>query len=419
MAKNNITAADVAKLAIAVVRAKGGDFTGLAMQASKWVKPIIAIVGGLIIIVALFISLPFVLLGRAINLEANAEHGDFFATEIANADFFAADFARKEEQRFKRAEQQAKNSVSLDQHSTWDSVFEVDINFPTDDLLIIYTVMFEEYDGESIDFSKLEFLEEDVIVRTELFSATTSIATDDDGNEYTITHYLFTYTARLKPFTEILNVLELDEIQREHAIIMYTFLYDQDQFGTDGNDFGGFDLGSITYTDGAVDVVYYSQYDNRWKDTAYGRTGTIGRSGCGPTALAIAISSLSDRTVLPTAVASWAALNGYYIEGAGSLHALIPDGARHWGVPAIGVGYDWQAVVNALADGKLVIAIMGKGHFTSSGHFIVLRGVTADGKIMVADPASLKRSEQLWDASIITSESRKGASAGGAFWVLG
>lgn len=43
---------------------------------------------------------------------------------------------------------------------------------------------------------------------------------------------------------------------------------------------------------------------------------------------------------------------------------------------------------------KLVVAIMSEGHFTSSGHFIVLRGVK-DGQIMVADPASYKRSEQL------------------------
>ena len=66
-------------------------------------------------------------------------------------------------------------------------------------------------------------------------------------------------------------------------------------------------------------------------------------------------------------------------------------------------------MVDALADGKLVVAIMAKGHFTNSGHFIVLRGVTAEGKILVADPASRKRSEQEWDLSIILDEARKGA----------
>ena len=40
------------------------------------------------------------------------------------------------------------------------------------------------------------------------------------------------------------------------------------------------------------------------------------------------------------------------------------------------------------------------------------------GKILVADPASHKRSEQEWDLSIILDEARKGAAAGGPFWAI-
>ena len=79
---------------------------------------------------------------------------------------------------------------------------------------------------------------------------------------------------------------------------------------------------------------------------------------------------------------------------------------------------DPQAVVDALASGKLIVALMSKGHFTSSGHFMVLRGVTSEGKILVADPASKKRSEQEWDISIILDEARKGAAAGGPLWAI-
>jgi len=49
---------------------------------------------------------------------------------------------------------------------------------------------------------------------------------------------------------------------------------------------------------------------------------------------------------------------------------------------------------------------------------MVLRGVTADGKILIADPASVTRTNQEWDLSIILDESRRGASAGGPFWIL-
>ena len=61
---------------------------------------------------------------------------------------------------------------------------------------------------------------------------------------------------------------------------------------------------------------------------------------------------------------------------------------------------------------------MGKGHFTTSGHYMVLRGVK-DGKILVADPASRSRSEKEWDLSIILNESASRAGAGGPFWIVG
>ena len=82
---------------------------------------------------------------------------------------------------------------------------------------------------------------------------------------------------------------------------------------------------------------------------------------------------------------------------------------------------DWKQqhqLVEALQDGKLVIALMSKGHFTNGGHFIVLRGITEDGKILVADPASVKRSNQEWELGIVVNEARRGAAAGGPFWVF-
>ena len=82
------------------------------------------------------------------------------------------------------------------------------------------------------------------------------------------------------------------------------------------------------------------------------------------------------------------------------------------------INLDGEDVADALAEGKLVVAIMSKGHFTKSGHFIVLRGITADGKVLVADPASLKRSNQEWDLSLILEEARKRVGAGGPFWAI-
>ena len=181
----------------------------------------------------------------------------------------------------------------------------------------------------------------------------------------------------------------------------------------------GLNFSGISFKDGVTEVVYYNQADERWKDKPYGRTGTIGRSGCGPTSLSIAISSLTGKKVDPVQMSKWAYENGYYCEGAGSYHTLIPAGVKQFGLKVEGcTSNEPQRIVDALSQGKLVIAIMAKGHFTRNGHFIVLRGVTSDKKILVADPVSRTRSEEKWELSIILDEANKGADAGGPFWII-
>lgn len=177
-------------------------------------------------------------------------------------------------------------------------------------------------------------------------------------------------------------------------------------------------LGSIRFTDGATEVIYYNQLDERYANEPYG-TDNIGGYACGPTAMAIVVSSLTDDLVDPVEMSKWAYENGYWCSKSGSYHTLIPGAAKAWGLPVEGcTASEPQRIVDALSDGKLVVALMTKGHFTSSGHFIVLRGVQ-DGKILVADPASYSRSQKAWDLSIILNEASKRAGAGGPFWIIG
>ncbi len=177
-------------------------------------------------------------------------------------------------------------------------------------------------------------------------------------------------------------------------------------------------LGDIRFTDGQIPVVYYNQVDERYSDQPYG-TDKIGSCGCGPTAMAIVVSSLTDSTVDPVTMAEWSYKNGYWCSGSGSYHDLIPEAAKAWKLPVEGCGKNnGQMIADALSKGKLVVALMVKGHFTKTGHFIVLRGVR-NGKILVADPVSYARSEQEWDLSVILSEASPNAGAGGPFWIIG
>ena len=177
-------------------------------------------------------------------------------------------------------------------------------------------------------------------------------------------------------------------------------------------------LGNVRFTDGQTEVVYFNQLDERYTSKPYG-TDNIGGYACGPTSMAIVVSSLTDDIVDPVEMSQWAYEHGYWCSGSGSYHSLIPGAAEAWGLPVEGCSAsEGQWIVDALSSGKLVVAIMAEGHFTSSGHFIVLRGVK-DGKILVADPASYTRSEQEWDLSIILNEASPRAGAGGPFWIIG
>lgn len=210
------------------------------------------------------------------------------------------------------------------------------------------------------------------------------------------------------------EALAVQNFQNDYGYNQNIGIYGKDYTEGYGQNYDG-----IIFTENEVDVVYYNQLDERWANKPYG-TDKIGTHACGPTSMAIVISSFTNNNVTPVDMANWSYENGYWCKDNGSYHSLIPNAAKSFGLNCEGIRIDQpEKIINALSNGKLVVAIMGKGHFTTSGHFIVLRGITENGKILVADPASRKRSNEEWDLDIFLNEARKGAAAGGPFWAIG
>lgn len=179
--------------------------------------------------------------------------------------------------------------------------------------------------------------------------------------------------------------------------------------------------GSLLQSKGAHDVIYYMQSDARWANTYYGGTDTMEVYACGPTSMSMVISSLTDIKIDPVQMANWAHQNGYWYPKSGSLHSLIPDAAKAFGLSCVGVENTPEAkqkIITALQESKLVVTLMGKGQFTNTGHFIVLRGITSEGKILVADPASKERTNKTWDVDTIVKEAKAWANAEGPFWII-
>lgn len=159
-----------------------------------------------------------------------------------------------------------------------------------------------------------------------------------------------------------------------------------------------------------IPLVYYNQKDEIWRDLPYGEDD-IGNYGCGPTVCAMLLSTLTGKTVTPADAADWAVKNGCYIPGGGSYHTLVPSACHAFGLSATEYSVSEQSeLLAALQNGALVSVIMGPGHFTSTGHFILLTGVNADGTLAVADPASRENSAKGWDAEVIFSEAKSYAS---------
>lgn len=171
---------------------------------------------------------------------------------------------------------------------------------------------------------------------------------------------------------------------------------------------------------GGGSVVYYNQGESPWKKHIFrgpGGSNSIKRAGCGPTSMAICISTLTGRRVTPIETCDWAAKQGYYIQGDGWSHSTPNALAKHYNLKCQGLGYSKAKLRAALKSGKLVVALMGPGHFTDGGHYIVLRGITKKGKILVADCGGRNRNGS-WPFDTVFSEAKSGAGSGGPFWAI-
>lgn len=158
--------------------------------------------------------------------------------------------------------------------------------------------------------------------------------------------------------------------------------------------------------------IYFNQGDSAWNQNGY----CIAKAGCGPTSMAVVITSLTGKWVTPLDTAIWGYQHGFYSRE-GSAHEMIPAMAAAYGLRCQGVGTDYQAIKNALKAGKPVVCLMGPGYFTRGGHFMVLVAIDNNDCVTVADVGSRARSAYKYRLADVIAQS-KGASAGGPFWVM-
>ncbi len=157
--------------------------------------------------------------------------------------------------------------------------------------------------------------------------------------------------------------------------------------------------------------ISYLQTDPKWRNHNYSATGeqtTIGNAGCGVTVAAMIIATLKDKNVSPVTTAEWSMAHGYKSLHQGTYYTYFVPQMNEYRIScerlntASLYGQSSSAAhtkaLNALKNGNWVIACMGKGNWTSSGHYILLYKYE-NGYVSINDPASMKdtRIKNTWD----------------------
>lgn len=159
-----------------------------------------------------------------------------------------------------------------------------------------------------------------------------------------------------------------------------------------------------SYTKGEIPL--YMQWDERWGYDKYG-PDYFAINGCGPTALSmVAVGLTGNENFSPKYIENFSVKNGYLVDGVGTAWSLMTDGAKKLGLKGKVIPLSASSIISNLEKGNPVIATMGPGHFTTEGHYIVLTGVTDDGKIIVNDSDSKERSSKTWDVDVFLKEAK-------------
>ena len=144
---------------------------------------------------------------------------------------------------------------------------------------------------------------------------------------------------------------------------------------------------------GEVPELY--QIDPVWADEPYAG-GTVGVNGCGPTCLTMAYVALTGRTDMdPAAIAAFSERGGYTVDGM-TAWALMTEGAHTLGLTSEELPANAASIRAALEAGQVIIASVRPGDFTTTGHFIVLAGIAANGELEIRDPNSAERTHETW-----------------------
>lgn len=154
-----------------------------------------------------------------------------------------------------------------------------------------------------------------------------------------------------------------------------------------------------------IPVVYQTDYPDP-VCVIRGVPRSVATSGCGATSLSMIIAYFTGNTTqTPYTLFCQSYDEGRYW-GSGWDHATLSHYAKEYGLKSEWIPNKADLIREKLKEGKPIIAHMGRGIFTRRGHYIVLRGMTDDGKILINDPVSPYKTEMAFPLNTILTQAR-------------
>lgn len=136
----------------------------------------------------------------------------------------------------------------------------------------------------------------------------------------------------------------------------------------------------------------YLQWDRRWAAQPYA-DGCIANSACAPTALSMVMSAFTGKMVTPSDIV--AQVRPEEVSANGTEWSFLDRVGEVYGVSSERLPYSEYAVRERLAQGKIVVILVGEGYFTFVGHMLVILDVDEEG-FTINDPNSYENSLRKW-----------------------
>ena len=144
---------------------------------------------------------------------------------------------------------------------------------------------------------------------------------------------------------------------------------------------------------------YFLQWDNRWAYNSLGQSN-VGIAGCGPTSMAMALARLTgDNSITPDKISIDA---NEYMDASGVSRSFFNDEASKYGYRVVDISNDKDAMIEALNYGPLIVSVT-RGYFTLFGHIVIIDSYQ-NGKFIINDPNSIKKSQISWSFNQIQNQ---------------